>query len=149
MNHNRGKCLTVLGGRAVLRMMGIIGWLASLRRMWQRTRMTQPDRAAGLWSALAVATLWRLSIGGAVEETIPESTRLDVADALAGPRRQRRATRLRLVSTFRRGWIVILVAWLEQQLLPLDGFVSEPWPAIAPLDRYTMAPAWRVAHVAA
>jgi hypothetical protein len=116
---------------------------------WQRTRMTQPDRAARLWLAVAVATLWLLSVGGVAEDTIPESTLLDVADALAGQRRQRRATRLRLVSIFRRGWIMILVAWLEQQPLPLGGFIPEPWPAISLLDRKALAPELRVAHVAA
>jgi Transposase DDE domain len=116
---------------------------------WQRTRMTQPDRAARMWLAVAVATLWLLSVGGVAEDTIPESTLLDVADALAGQRRQRRATRLRLVSIFRRGWIMILVAWLEQQPLPLGGFIPEPWPAISLLDRKALAPELRVAHVAA
>jgi hypothetical protein len=116
---------------------------------WQRTRMTQPDRAARLWLAVAVATLWLLSVGGVAEDTIPESTLLDVADALAGQRRQRRATRLRLVSIFRRGWIMILVAWLEQQPLPLGGFIPEPWPAISQLDRQALTPALRVSHVAA
>jgi hypothetical protein len=116
---------------------------------WQRTRMTPPDRAARLWLAVAVATRWRLSVGGVAEDTIPESTRLDGADALAGQRRQRRATRLRLVSMFRRGWIMILVAWLEQQPLPLGGFIPEPWPAISQLDRQALTPALRVSHVAA
>ena len=45
---------------------------------WQRTHMTQPDRAARLWLAVAVATLWLLSVGGEAEETIPASTVLDV-----------------------------------------------------------------------
>jgi hypothetical protein len=116
---------------------------------WQRPRMTPPDRAARLWLAVAVATLWLLSVGGVAEDTIPESTLLDVADALAGQRRQRRATRLRLVSIFRRGWIMILVAWLEQQPLPLGGFIPEPWPAISQLDRQALTPALRVSHVAA
>jgi hypothetical protein len=39
---------------------------------WQRTRMTQPDRAARLWLAVAVATLWLLSVGGVAEDTIPD-----------------------------------------------------------------------------
>src|SRR5712692_7804883 len=30
---------------------------------WQRTRMTDPERAARLWEAVAVATLWLLSVG--------------------------------------------------------------------------------------
>ena len=95
---------------------------------WQRTRMTQPERAARLWLAVAVSTLWLLSVGGMAEEAIPASTLLEVSDALAGQRRQRRATRLRLVSIFRRGWITILVARLEQAPLPLGAFRPAPWP---------------------
>ena len=38
---------------------------------WHRTRMTDPERAARLWRAVAVATLWLLSVGGAADETIP------------------------------------------------------------------------------
>jgi hypothetical protein len=41
---------------------------------WQRTQMTKPERAARLWLAVAVATLWLLSVGGEAEETIPAST---------------------------------------------------------------------------
>jgi hypothetical protein len=100
---------------------------------WQRTRMTQPDRAARLWLAVAVATLWLLSVGGAAEDAIPASTLLDVTAALVNQRRQRRATRLRLVSIFRRGWITILVALLNQAPLPLGAFLPEPWPKVPAL----------------
>ena len=90
--------------------------------------MTDPQRAARLWLAVAVATLWLLSVGGAAEETIPETTLLDVTAILSTLRRQRRATRLRLVSIFRRGWVLILVALLRQLPLPLGAFLPEPWP---------------------
>jgi len=96
--------------------------------------MTQPARAARLWLAVAVATLWLLSVGGMAEETIPESTLLDVTATLADQRRQRRATRLRLVSIFRRGWITILVALLNQAPLPLGAFLPEPWPRMPALE---------------
>lgn len=95
---------------------------------WQRTRMTNPQRAARLWLAVAVATLWVLSIGGEAEETIPVSTLLPLAPAAGPPSRPRRATQLRLVSIFRQGWIIILVALLNQHRLPLGRFVPEPWP---------------------
>ena len=36
----------------------------------------------------------------------------------------------RLVSIFRRGWNLILVALLDQAPLPLGRFVPEPWPAV-------------------
>jgi Transposase DDE domain len=95
---------------------------------WQRTRMTDPQRAARLWVAVAVATLWLLSVGGEAEETIPVSTLLPLAPADCLPSRPRRATQLRLGSIFRPGWTTILVALLNQRHLPLGRFVPEPWP---------------------
>ena len=86
---------------------------------WHRTRMTDPHRAARLWLAVAVATSWLLSVGGEAEETIPVGTLpLLPANFLSSPR-QRQATRLRLVSVFRQGWIAILLALLNHQRLPL------------------------------
>jgi hypothetical protein len=95
---------------------------------WQRTRMSDPQRAARLWLAVAVATLWLLSVGGMAEETIPASPLLPLASADCPPSRPRWATRLRLVSVFRQGWITILVALFNQRRLPLGRFVPEPWP---------------------
>ena len=92
--------------------------------------MTQPDRAARLWLAVAVATLWWLSVGGEADATVPASTVLDVTALVPQPARTRRATRLRLVSVFRRGWTLILVALLDQAPLPLGRFVPEPWSAV-------------------
>ena len=116
---------------------------------WQRTRMTEPQRAARLWLAVAVATLWLLSVGGAADAMIPDSTLRDVSVALTGQRRQRRATRLRLVSTFRRGWIIILVAWLNQAPLPLGGFLPEPWPTVPEFGCDISVTEWGVRHDAA
>ena len=95
---------------------------------WQRTRMTDPQRAARLWLAVAVATLWLLSVGGMAEEALPVSTLLPLADADCLPFHPRRATQLRLVSVFRQGWITILVALCNQRHLPRGRFVPEPWP---------------------
>ena len=97
---------------------------------WQRTRMTHPARAARLWLAVAVATLWLVSVGGVAEDAIASSTVLDVTAVLGAQRRQRRATRLRLVSVFRRGWITILVALLRHEPLPPGRLQPEPWPAL-------------------
>jgi DDE family transposase len=95
---------------------------------WQRTRMTDPQRAARLWLAVAVATLWLLSVGGLAEATLPESTLLPLTNADVPPAGARRATQLRLVSIFRQGWIRILVALLNHHRLPPGRFVPEPWP---------------------
>jgi hypothetical protein len=96
---------------------------------WQRTRLTDPARAARLWLAVAVATLWLLSVGGETDQHIPPSTLPDFTAVLGLPRRSRRATRLRLVSVFRQGWIAIMVALLNHHRLPIGRFVPEPWPS--------------------
>ena len=90
--------------------------------------MSDPQRAARLWLAVAVATLWLLSVGGMVEDTLPVSTLLPLGDRDSPPPRSRRATQLRLVSIFRQGWITILVALLNHRRLPQGRFVPEPWP---------------------
>jgi hypothetical protein len=97
---------------------------------WQRTRMSQPDRAARRWLTVAVATLWLLRVGGEADATIPASTVLDVTTLVPPPTQTRCATRLRLVSVFRRGWTLLLVALLDQAPLPMGRFVPEPWPAV-------------------
>jgi len=97
---------------------------------WQRTPMPQPDRAARLWLAVAVATLGLLSVGGKADATIPASTVPDVTDLVPALPRTRRATRLRLVRILRRGWNLLLVAWLDQAPRPVGRFIPEPWPAI-------------------
>jgi hypothetical protein len=106
---------------------------------WQRTRMPQPARAARLWLAVAVATLWLLSVGGEADATIPASTVLDVTALVPQPARTRRATRLRLVSVFRRGWTLILVALLDHTPLLWGRFVPEPWPAVPVPEEATLS----------
>lgn len=97
---------------------------------WQRTRMSDPQRAARLWLAVAVATLWLLSVGGEAEDAVPVGTLPTLPADLLPSHRQRRATRLRLVSVFRQGWMSILVALLHHRPLPTGRFVPEPWPTV-------------------
>ena len=108
---------------------------------WHRTHMTKPERAARLWLAVAVATLWLLSVGGMADETIPASTLLDVSALVPTPRRKRRATRVRLVSVFRRGWIRILVALLDSGATAHRPLFPEPWPVVpVPEQEETLLP---------
>jgi hypothetical protein len=92
--------------------------------------MTTPDRAARRWLAVAVATGGRLRVGGEADATSPARTVRDLTALVPTPPRTRRATHLRLVRGFRRGWPLILVAWLDQAPLPLGRFVPAPWPAV-------------------
>ena len=106
---------------------------------WQRTHMTKPERAARLWLAVAVATLWLLSVGGEADATSPASTVPDVTPLIPEQLRTRRATRLRLVSVGRRGWNLIVVALLDQAPRPMGRFVPDPWPAVPGLEEETPA----------
>jgi hypothetical protein len=115
---------------------------------WHRTRMSDPARAARLWLAVSVATLWLLSVGEEADEAVPASTLLDVTGLCPARPRSRRATRLRLVSVFRQGWITILVALLRQEPLPLGRFVPEPWPAVPPWEDEAHEPVMAVPDAA-
>ena len=111
--------------------------------------MTKPERAARLWLAVAVATLWLLSVGGEADATLPASTVPDVPALVPAPPRMRRATRLRLVRVFRQGWNLILVALLDQAPLPQGRFVPEPWPAVPVPEQQTPSLSVRVLPQAA
>ena len=78
--------------------------------------------------------------GWGSEETIPASTLLDVTALCPERPRSRRATRLRLVSVFRQGWVALLVALLRQEPLPEGRFVPEPWPAVPTWEEETCEP---------
>ena len=85
---------------------------------WQATRMEDPGRAERLWLALAVASIWVVSVGGAADAT-------RTASGLAEDAPRRPAARQ--VSCFQRGLLALLQAALRGQPLPLGRFIPEPW----------------------
>lgn len=100
---------------------------------WQQTRMTNPKRAARLWLALAVATLWMVSIGSEIE-TGPPPDAVDLPDLrpllglMSGAKRLRRTRILRL------GWLWLLVQLINAQPLPVPRRLEpEPWPDVPQL----------------
>src|SRR5439155_25810608 len=95
---------------------------------------------ARLWLAVAVATVWLLRVGGAADAAIPARPLLDVTALCPGRPRSPRATRRRLGSVCRQGWVRRLVALLRQERLPEGRFVPEPWPAVPPLAGDPYAP---------
>lgn len=94
---------------------------------WQQTQMTDPDRAARLWLALAVAMLWMVSLGTDLEIGPPASMPdlPDLTPLLGGVRRGR----IRHLRLFRLGWLWLLVQLIRQMPLPRPTqLVPEPWP---------------------
>jgi len=95
---------------------------------WQHTRMTDPARVARLWLALAVATLWMVSLGSDLElgptSELPELPNLHLILETPAPDRRPRRTRL-----FRLGWLWLTVQLITSQPLPLpQRLIPEPWP---------------------
>jgi hypothetical protein len=95
---------------------------------WQQTRITDPDRAARFWLAIAVATLWAVSVGGEADANLPASCLHELPANHIARRRATRRSRPRLLSCFRRGVLVILSALINGLPLPLGTFYPEPWP---------------------
>ncbi len=96
---------------------------------WQYTRMTDPQRATRFWLALAVATLWVLSVGGAADANIPVSSLQALPQNHIA--RRRPATHkafARRLSCFHRGMMVITLALIAHTQLPASSFVPQPWP---------------------
>lgn len=96
---------------------------------WQQTQVRDPRRAERLWLAMAVATLWMITIGSQLEQAT-EAPCADLPDLgpILGVRASHRPRRTRL---FRLGWLWLLVQLMHGQPLPLpQRLVPEPWPAI-------------------
>ncbi len=96
---------------------------------WQQTQMHDPARAARLWLAMAVATLWMLTVGSDLELG-PTDDCPDLPDlrTILGVRAPQRPRTLRL---FRLGWLWLLVQLIQGQPVPLPRrLVPEPWPDI-------------------
>ena len=102
---------------------------------WHQTKMTDPARATRLWLAIAVATLWVVSVGGEADARLPVSSLEALPELHVARRRGTQRARVRLVSCFRRGVLTILTALLLGEALPLGGFVPEPWPSEPPARR--------------
>lgn len=97
---------------------------------WQQTRISDPARATRFWLAMAVATLWAVSVGGEADANQPVSGFDLLPEAHVARRHPTRRSRPRLLSCFRRGVGVILAALIAGRPLPLGRFLPEPWPAL-------------------
>ena len=91
---------------------------------WQRTRMTNAQRAARLWLAVAVATLWLVSIGGQADAALEAATLPAV-----NVKRRTSGTRWRATGIFRRGLVTVLMNLLNQKFTLPARFFPDPLPA--------------------
>jgi hypothetical protein len=96
---------------------------------WQYTRMLDPQRATRFWLAIAVATLWVLSVGGQADANLPASSLEALPPTHIARQRTLRIASPRLLSCFHRGLLVILTSLLAHRPCPLGKFIPQPWPS--------------------
>ena len=95
---------------------------------WQKTRMSDPVRAARLWLALAVATLWVVSVGGEVDAHQPTCNLDHLPPTHIARKSITRVSQPRHLSCFSRGLITILANLLDRNPVQLGVLIPDPWP---------------------
>lgn len=113
---------------------------------WHHTKMTDPVRAERLWLAIAVATLYLVSIGGQAEANLPASSlpslneitsdadteenfTLNSGESSLDDTRLEHPHPTRLLSCFRRGFLIILASVIKGMPLPRGRFIPDFSPA--------------------
>jgi len=90
--------------------------------------MTDPDRATRLWLAIAVATRWVVSVGGAAEVDAPARMLGDLPVTHTARGRSTTRPQPRHLSCFRRGVLLIITMLLLMDQIPDSRLIPEPWP---------------------
>jgi len=91
---------------------------------WNSSRMSEPGRVERLWLALAVATLWMVSVGGALEDELESVGLPELSELLLPAGKGRRRMRL-----LRLALIWLMVCLLRGVRFPMPArLVPEPWP---------------------
>ncbi|MFW9257299.1 endonuclease [Nostoc sp. CALU 546] len=99
---------------------------------WHQTKMTDTKRAERHWLAIAIATLWQVSVGGAIDANLPISSLDELPQTHVARRNLKNSVFHRCLSCFRRGFLVIKAAVLNRLPLPQGSFFPEPWPSLTP-----------------
>ncbi len=108
---------------------------------WHHTKMDDPERAERLWLAIAVATLFLVSVGGQAEANLPPSSLPSLSEItsdsemLENPQSNSveslflKTNSTRLLSCFRRGFLIILASVIKGMPLPQGSFIPDFSPA--------------------
>ena len=102
---------------------------------WHQTKMVNPARAERLWLAIAVATVWVLSVGGQADARVSVSGLEALPPTHIARQKATNRSRPRMLSCFARGWLLIMGAFIHGDGLLLGRFVPEPWPSSPPVPK--------------
>jgi hypothetical protein len=93
---------------------------------WHHTKMVDPKRAERLWLAIAVATLWTVSVGGEADASLPVSSLEALPELHIARRKATGRSQPRMISCFARGLLLIVGTLIRGEGLLLGRFVPEP-----------------------
>jgi hypothetical protein len=102
---------------------------------WEQTKMRDPRRAERLWLAMALATLWVVSVGCQAELELPVAALDELPQTHIARRKVKGGRAPRALSCFRRGRLVIVAALVNRQALPVGHTHVERPPAYRPLQK--------------
>ena len=102
---------------------------------WHQTKMVDPARAERIWLAIAVATVWVLSVGGQADATVPVSGLEALPATHIARLTASKRSRPRMLSCFARGWLLIVGALMRGEGLLLGHFVPELWSSSSPVPK--------------
>lgn len=100
---------------------------------WHQTKMVDPARAERMWFAIAVATLWVLSVGGEADATLPVSGLEALPPTHIARRTATQRSRPRMLSCFARGILIIIGSLIRGDGFVMGRFIPEPWPSSPPV----------------
>jgi hypothetical protein len=128
---------------------GLRAWIAcSYKDMkrggwhWEQTKMTDPRRAERVWLAMALATLWVVSVGCHAEATQPARVLSALPETHIARRRTKGRRQPRALSCFHRGRLLLITTLIHGLDLPPMALIPEPWPKTldTPKARSSTAP---------
>jgi hypothetical protein len=97
---------------------------------WHQTKMVDAERAERLWLAIAVATLWVVSVGGEADANLPASSLEALPETHVARRKASARSRPRMLSCFARGILTIVGMLIRGDGLVVGHFIPEPWPTM-------------------
>lgn len=96
---------------------------------WQRTRMTDPERASRLWLVLALALLYTINVGSQAENSQPASMLTELPPQISAKRTPPPRPQARRLSLVTQGHLTILADLIRHRYLPaLTAYAPNPWP---------------------
>lgn len=92
---------------------------------WQKTRLREPDRAERLWLAMAIATLWTVTMGSDEPESTPQITQVQGNELDQVPPKFYKKKNYGHLSVFLRGLINIIADLLCGKAIAVQGLFPQ------------------------